>query len=127
MSLLLYLPTRENTLLDEASFARKQDETVGGPIHNKKSAECCPGISFFTSRTTSAFGARTCTHTNLLWYPSFWHFGILAEEELLHLLSQNLAGFGISHIQSIMIDDERTLCRPHIPGLLRNILIYALS
>src|SRR5262249_62261496 len=67
--------------------------------------------------------ARGSTFTLLaLGHPALWHPGRIAEEELLHLLAENLAAVGIPQIQPIVVDDEARLALPHLPGFPANIL-----
>src|SRR2546421_9222563 len=60
-------------------------------------------------------------------YPAFWHARICTKEKLFHLFAQQFARIGISHVQPVVINDERALRGPHVVGLLRNILIDALT
>src|SRR5690349_16688209 len=53
--------------------------------------------------------------------------GPFAEEELLHLLLDDLLGFPRGRAQTVFIDDHLQVLEPHVPGLLGDVLIDALS
>src|SRR5690242_3556774 len=78
----------------------------------------------FLARRRAALPLRAARS---LRYPTLWHLGILAEEEFLHLLAQDLAGIGVGQIQPIMVDEQARMLLPHLPGLLRDIVIDALA
>src|SRR5258708_8667492 len=97
---------------------------VDGLIHSRKRAGYRQRFSFLARcSATATFAAWTFIARG---NPSFFRnptlrlffFVFFCKEEFFHLLTQNLARFWISHIQSVVIDDERTLGRPHIIGLL---------
>src|SRR5437868_7661435 len=96
--------------------------TVGESQENSFLARCSAAAAF---AALSSF--RSFYSSFFLRYPTFWHLRICAKEKLFHLLAQQFACIGISHIQSIVINDECALRGPHIVGLFRDILIDALT
>src|SRR5690348_4523616 len=60
-------------------------------------------------------------------HPALWHLRLVLEEELLHLLAQQLARIRIGQIQPVVIDDQARLFLPHLPGLLRDMVVDALA
>src|SRR5689334_1979597 len=71
--------------------------------------------------------ALTLRPANSLGHPALWHLRVLAEEELFHLLAQNLPGIGVGQIQAIMVDEQARMILPHLPGLLRDVVINTLA
>src|SRR6188768_2265786 len=59
--------------------------------------------------------------------PTFGHLRALAEEELFHLLHQQLLRLRVGQVQAVVIDHQRGLLRPHIPGLLRDFVVDSLA
>ena len=54
------------------------------------------------------------------------HLGAAAEEMLLHLLGQPLAGPDIGERKAILVDEHRLVLEPRLPGFLRHALVDAL-
>src|SRR5690606_20318328 len=52
--------------------------------------------------------------------------GAAAEEELLHLPLQELAGLGLDRRQPVLVDQHRLVREPALPGLLRDVVENAL-
>src|SRR6185437_224421 len=52
---------------------------------------------------------------------------VVAEEEALHLLPQNLARVGVGEVQAIVVDEQARVLLPHLPGLLRDVVVDALA
>src|SRR6476660_5080147 len=59
--------------------------------------------------------------------PAFGHLRALAEEELFHLLHQQLLRLRVGQVEAIVIDHQRGLLRPHVPGLLRDFVVDSLA
>ena len=56
--------------------------------------------------------------------PGF-QIGALPEEELLHLRGQVLARTRIRQVQAVLVDQHGLVLEPHLPGLLRGVLVEA--